>query len=95
MMSDERQVHRRDDVVFIGLSLLAWFFGPIRWVVQANSGLTEVDLHTHLLSFKEYGFQFVLALGVFNVLYLSSPYLWVMWLKLYRHARQRVHDLER
>lgn len=88
-MSDKRQVQHGEDVVFVGLSALAWFLGPVRWVVQANPSLTEVDLHTHLLSFKEYGFQFVLALGVFNVLYLSSPYLWAMWLKLYRRARQQ------
>jgi len=88
-MGNKRQVQRGEDVVFVGLSVLAWLLGPVRWVVQANPGLTEVDLHTHLLSFKEYGFQFVLAVGVFNILYLSSSYLWAMCLKLYRRARQR------
>lgn len=75
-----------EDVVFVGVSLLAWFLGPVLWVVQGNPGLFEVNLHAHSLAFNEYGLQFVVAIGVFNVLYLSSSYLWAMCCKLFRGA---------
>jgi len=88
-MSDKWQVQHGEDVVFVGLSVPAWFLGPVRWVVQANPGLTEVDWNTHVLAYKGYGFYFFLAVGVFSILYLSSPYLWAMSLNLYRRARQR------
>lgn len=84
-MSKRKEIHR-EDVVFVGVSLLAWYLGPVRWVVQGNSGLSEVDLHAHSLAFEEYGPQFVVAIGVFNVLYLSSSYLWAMCCKLFRGA---------
>jgi hypothetical protein len=30
-MSDKRQVQHGEDVVFVGLSALAWFLGPVHW----------------------------------------------------------------
>lgn len=87
-MGDNRQIHPGEDVVFVGVSVLAWFLGPVRWVVQGNPGLSEVDLNAHVLAFKEYGLQFVIVVGAFNVLYLSSPCLWAMCLKLYTRVRQ-------
>jgi hypothetical protein len=75
--------------VCAAVPVFAWFLGPVRWVVQANPGLSEVDLHTHSLAFKEYGFYFVVGVGVFNVLYLGSPHLWQMCLRLHMQVRQR------
>jgi hypothetical protein len=72
-MSDKRQVQLGEDAVFAELSALAWFLGPVRWVVQDNPGLSEVDWDTHVIAYKGYGFYFFLAVGVFSVLYLILP----------------------
>lgn len=77
-----------EDAVCVGLALLAWLFGPVHWVVQRTPGLSEADLSTHVLAFKEYGLQFVLVVGTFNVLYLSFPYLRERCSKAYRQVRQ-------
>jgi len=75
--------------VCAAVPLFAWFFGPVRWVVQKDPGLSYVDLNTWSTAFKEYSFAFCLVVGAITVLYLSSPYLWAMCLKLYGRVRNR------
>ncbi|MCK9377448.1 MAG: hypothetical protein M0P73_15005 [Syntrophobacterales bacterium] len=73
--------------VCAAVPLFAWFLGPVRWVVQKDPGLSYVDLNTWSTAFKEYGFAFCLVVGATTVLYLSSPYLWAICLKLYGRVR--------
>jgi len=87
-MSGKQETIRRTDSLFLGLLLLAWFLGPVRWVVQNNPGLTEADWGAQVLALKEYGFQFVLAAGAFDILYLGAPYLWSICRKLFGRARE-------
>lgn len=88
-MSGKRETVLREDSLFLGLVLLAWFLGPVRWVVHNNPGLTEADWSAQVLALQEYGFRFALAAGAFNIFYLSLPYLVAVCRKLLRRVRER------
>ncbi len=89
MDSREPGIHTHHFGFFPGLMVLIWMFGPVRWVAQSNPGLSELDIKTHLLAIREYGFHFVLSAALCSVLYLHLlPYLGKKFLKLLDHAWQ-------
>jgi len=64
------------------LPIIAWFMGPVRWVVQNHPGITEADWRAQVLACQEYGLYFFLAVGVFESLYMGFPCLREICLKL-------------
>jgi len=69
----QKPIGYKAHMYYLGFAFLAWFLWPVAWVLQKQPQLSQFDWKTHVMAFKEYGWPFLLVVGVLNLLlYVAS-----------------------